>query len=60
MKVYLEFESGEEALAYRRVHGTGGWVFVSENGPSYIFPHGMTPSQVMLHPLVKGRNGRLF
>lgn len=61
MKTYLEFGSCKEALLYRREKGTGGWVFaVADNGPAFIFPFGMTPSQVMIHPLVAGYSGALL
>jgi hypothetical protein len=59
MTQWTEFDSAEAAIAYRRDHGTGGWIFVHEDGGAVICPRGMTVSRLMLHPMCRG-NGRFI
>jgi hypothetical protein len=52
------FDSKEEAVAYRREHGTGGWIFALEGGgQALLFPPEMTASLVMLHPFSRTLGG---
>lgn len=66
LAAYVEFPSAIEALGYRKETGCGGWIFEDEEtGEALIFPprdsHGatFTASMVMLHPLTRGKSGRL-
>lgn len=58
---FHHFDNDQEARDYRRIHGTGGWIFVcSDNGEATLFPPHMTPSHIRYHPLVAGQIGRLL
>ena len=59
MSQWLEFDSADAAIAYRREHGTGGWIFAREDGSAVICPRGKTISPLMLHPLCAG-NGKFI
>lgn len=42
MNTILTFDNKDEALAYRRAHGTGGWIFAATDDLSpraMLFPH---------------------
>jgi hypothetical protein len=55
MKVFRTFLTAQEARDYRHEHGTGGWIFVPENGGEVVlFPPEMTPSAIMRHPFGRG------
>lgn len=61
MKVFVEFKSASEALAYRQQEGCGGWIFAAaDGGPAFLFPFAMTPSEVINHPLVANFCGTLL
>lgn len=61
MNVYREFETGIEAIDYRQEHGTGGWIFQDfDKGSAILFPHHMTPSECLHHPMIYGRSGSLI
>ena len=58
---FTQFASEQDARDYRHEHGTGGWIFASDDGGVVVlFPPHMTPSYVMVHPLTRslatGRN----
>jgi hypothetical protein len=59
MVVYRQFATLAEAAAYRRTSGCGGWIFEAPD-VSTIFPPQLTPADIMLHPLTRGRSGRLI
>lgn len=59
-KTFHQFDSAQEALDYRRNEGCGGWIFVADrDGLATIFPHTMTPRDVLWHPLAEG-SGKLI
>jgi hypothetical protein len=61
MKTYRTFTSVQEARDYRHEHGTGGWIFVPEDGGEVvIFPPCMPPAHIFNHPFAKGRTGALI
>jgi hypothetical protein len=61
MRTYLEFDTGEAALDYRHVNGTGGWVFVpTDGGPSVLFPPDMPPIEIFNHEITRNRSGDLI
>ena len=61
MKAFYQFDTAQQARDYRHQHGTGGWIFVSEQtGKATIFPPCMPPSAIMLHPLLRGQSGDLI
>lgn len=60
MKVFREFDSAEEAIAYRRKHGTGGWIFERYGDrKAILFPPDMRASECVMHPItdVHGKPG---
>lgn len=61
-RVFREFNSLQEARAYRHEHGTGGWIFVDQaaGGLATIFPPDMPPSAIFRHPIARGRTGDLI
>lgn len=60
MIIYREFKSEGEARTYRHEHGTGGWIYVPDDGSGVIlFPPEMMPTAIFHHPLAKG-NGALI
>ena len=59
MFTFHTFETVDDAHAYRKANGSGGWVFASENGLVVLFPHGFTPSRVFDHPFTQHANGKL-
>lgn len=65
------FRSADDARAYRRDKGTGGWIFEPTDGiPSIVgnndagavilFPPSIMPGDIFTHPLTRGRSGRLI
>lgn len=58
-RTFHEFDSLDEAKRFRREHGNGGWIFADERG-AILFPPSMTPTPIMLHPLLIGRSGQLY
>ena len=71
MITFHAFETAGQAMAYRMNHGTGGWIFLPDNGNRngehfsrthnvILFPPDMTPSAIMAHPLTGGMSGRLI
>jgi len=53
-----EFESLRDAAIYRKNHG--GWLFVTDRCEAFWFDASVyTPSVIMLHGLVRGKNGTL-
>ena len=56
---FHEFPSRDAAVAYRRDHGTGGWIFAAESGVATLFPWRMTARQVLAHPITAGCSGTL-
>ncbi|OWJ75033.1 hypothetical protein [Haematobacter genomosp. 1] len=60
-KTYRHFENTDDAIAFRKEHGTGGWIFsITDTGEAILFPWQMTPSQVLDSPYVRPFNGRLI
>lgn len=61
MQTFLSFPNAQDARTYRRDHGTGGWIFVSEQtGVATIFPPDMTPTAIFHHPIARGQSGDLI
>lgn len=61
MRTYYEFQTAQEARAYRHKHGTGGWIFATDNdGAAILFPWAMTANQICGHPLTRGQSGQLI
>lgn len=55
------FEDVNEAIAYRDINGTGGWIVAdTDKGSAVLFPHGWTASQVMNHPLSSSNWSKLI
>jgi hypothetical protein len=56
-----EFRTSQDARDYRYDNGTGGWIFADDAGaPVYLFPPHMPPSAIFVHPLTRGRSGKLI
>jgi len=60
MQTYRTFATLPEARDYRQAHGTGGWIFVPDNGDVILFPPDHTPSGIFHHELTKGKSGKLY
>lgn len=75
MKSFHLFDTGEEAIQYRKEQGCGGYIFIPNTNPNpslpdpspntpkpqaVLFPYGMTATPCLLHPLTKGLNGTLI
>jgi len=60
MQTFRTFPNTQAARDYRHVNGTGGWIFVPENGDPILFPPDMTPSAIFNHYLTKGMSGKLL
>lgn len=61
MRIFIEFDSLEKALAYRKEFGAGGWIFEdTKTGVSVMFPPIMTPTAILTHAMTKGRIGNLI
>lgn len=65
MKAYRTFDTTEQAIAYRKEQGTGGYVFAPTSAKelgyeSILFPYGMTPTPIFNHPLTRGISGVLL
>ena len=57
-ETFHTFDNTDEAMAYRREHGTGGWIAVStDKGECVLFPPNWTPSRIMTHPLASWSSG---
>lgn len=55
------FDTEQDARTYRHKHGTGGWIFVQEDGGHIIlFPPQFPPSRIMSHPTTRGMTGKLI
>lgn len=60
-KSITEFDTEQEAREYRYVNGTGGWIFVPEDGGKVLlFSAEVTPWNIFNHPITKGRSGKLL
>lgn len=60
-KTWRVFDCTEDAIHYRREHGTGGWIFsISDNGEAILFPWQMTPTEVLESVFVQHRHGYLI
>jgi hypothetical protein len=55
--LYAEFSSLSGAGDHREING--GWLFTSDCGRIFWFNLSFTGSAVMLHPALKGMNGKL-
>ncbi|MDR9393975.1 MAG: hypothetical protein RI571_06560 [Roseovarius sp.] len=52
------FDNLDEAQAYRRETGCGGWIAEStDKGECVLFPASMTATQAMRHPLAGWSSG---
>lgn len=61
MQTFRTFSTLAEARAYRHEHGTGGWIFVPDDGgDTILFPPSMSPTAVMFHPFTEGQIGHLI
>ena len=61
MLTFNQFACLKLAQDYRRINGTGGWIFFdAELGVATLFPVGFTPSQIFNHILTHGKSGELF
>lgn len=61
MLTFRTFDTAQDARTYRHEHGTGGWIFAPDgHGPAVLFPPEMTPTAIMLHPLIRGLSGALI
>jgi hypothetical protein len=59
--VFRTFKSAQEARDYRHNHGTGGWIFVPDDGAeASLFPPHMSPTAIIHHDLTTGRSGPLL
>jgi hypothetical protein len=59
--VFLVFPNKEEARQYRHDNGTGGWIFDPEDNQGVVlFPPEIPPSQILNHPITRGRTGHLI
>ncbi len=59
--IFHRFTSLAEAKEYRKQTGCGGWIFGCEGGgESIIFPPKMTPSEILVHDMIKGKSGTLY
>lgn len=61
---YRTFGSEQDAVDYRKEHGTGGWIFVPDPKPGeymqcILFPPEFTPTPICKHALTRGLSGRL-
>jgi hypothetical protein len=55
------FEDVNEAIEFRRINGTGGWIVQNmDKGSGVLFPHGWTASQVMSHTLADCQHSKLI
>tara|TARA_R110000868_G_scaffold168140_1_gene402726 strand:+ start:1441 stop:1620 length:180 start_codon:yes stop_codon:yes gene_type:complete len=59
MAHWIEFNTAAAAAAFRRDNGTGGWIFVRDDGSAVICPRGIPVSPLMLHPMCAG-SGRFI
>ena len=59
-RTIIEFSNAQDARDYRHTHGTGGWIFVPENGLVVLFPPCMPPAHIFKHPITRGRTGELI
>lgn len=54
----IEFENLDTACTWRR--GNGGWLFVPDTGEHvWGFAPSFTPTPILLHPTLRGMNGKL-
>jgi hypothetical protein len=61
MGTLREFDSERAARAYRHEHGTGGWIFVPDDGGAVrLYPPSWPPSRIFRHPTTRGLSGRLI
>lgn len=55
------FDNEAEAIRYRDDEGTGGWIFVcTDKGEATIFPHQMTPSDILAMGWTSSMGGRFI
>ena len=58
--IHITFATAQGALSYKA--NRGGWVFVADNcqnGFWFAAEH-FTPSAIMTHPVLRGKNGKLI
>ena len=59
-QTFRVFTNLEDAEAFRRSEGTGGFIFATEGAPEAIlFPPEFTPGMVFTHPMTRGKSGAL-
>lgn len=57
-ETFHTFDNLDEARAYRKETGCGGWIAEStDKGDCTLFPFNWTPSQVLAHPLGNWNSG---
>jgi hypothetical protein len=55
------FDTENDALEFRKHHGTGGWVYVCQDkGEATLFPYHMTPTAILLTGTLSSSGGRLI
>lgn len=59
MDTVRTFPNVNEALAYRREVGTGGWIWAPDVGECILFPVSFTPSRIFASPFTHGQSGQL-
>lgn len=60
-KTWRMFDSTDDAIAFRRERGTGGWIFsYQDSGEAVLFPWQMTPTEVLQSVFVHNRHGYLI
>ena len=61
MQKLLVFNTLQGARDYRYEHGTGGWIFESDDDlTAILFPPDVYPTSIFNHPITKGRSGNLI
>ncbi len=61
MQKLLVFNTLQGARDYRYEHGTGGWIFESDDDfTAILFPPNVCPTAIFNHPITKGRSGNLI
>lgn len=60
-KTWRLFDCTEDAIAFRREQGTGGWIFsIADNDEAILFPWQMPPREVLDSVFVRNRDGYLI
>lgn len=61
MVTFRTFRSKQAVRDYRHENGTGGWIFVPDDGSeSILFPPDMAPTAIFNHALTAGKSGDLL